>query len=141
MNDSLSASKTKVKRPISAWILLILLVPTSLVGFSQVFISTSIFKLIYSFVLGALAAFAAWGIIKRRSYGRWLGLIFIFLVFLTGVMSLLKPGYSTSRPDVLRPSSPGQEAGAYFASLAKLPLSLVWFYFFGFSQKSKKYFR
>ena len=135
-----------VRRPVSAWLLLCLLAFVAVVCIAgatriawllaaqrvEMLSSTPALVSIGSrLLLGAAAMFIAVGVHRRKSWGRWIGLLAI-LVF--GAWSVL-------RPDLEPYPNEAQEAGAWLAKLVLLPvLYLWWAYAYAFSTKAATYF-
>ncbi|MGJ7501580.1 hypothetical protein ACSFBF_14575 [Variovorax sp. ZT5P49] len=133
-------------RPISAWLLLILLALTELALATgivrEVFLLAPYFRQIpnqWSILLGLGFRLAIAGVIlvvlvgifKRKQWGRWLGLLALALLAATGIF-----GNDTTVYD-----NQAQRAGGLLAQFVLTPLLIAWWvYAFGFSAKAKRYF-
>ena len=145
-NVEMAISRPLGPRPISAWLLLIAI---ALYGFLFASGTAQFLFLIASrldqisnpwgvllavgwrfLIVGVfLASFV--GILKRKQWGRWLGLLMLasFVVF------------CIFGQDTTNYANEAQRAGGHFARKILLPLLLAgWAYAFGLSAKAKKYF-
>jgi hypothetical protein len=135
-------------RPISAWLLLIAIALNGSVF--AVRTAQLLFLIAYRFdqlhsQWGALLA-VGWrilvggvllagfvGILKRKQWGRWLGLLML--------ASFAAFGIFVSAQDTTGYDNEMQRAGGLFAQRILIPLLLAWWaYAFGFSTKAKLYF-
>src|SRR5262249_6014553 len=133
-------------RPISVWLLVLLLLAVDIIcatgmtrfllfiasRFSEVAIGIGLLVAIgwRIAVIAALLVLIA-GIMARRQWGRWLGLLAI-----SGLVV-----YCVLAPDTTVYANSAERAGGFAGRLVFLPLLLGWLaYAFGFSGKSKRYF-
>lgn len=132
------------KRPLSVWLLLpVLTVIALLIAFGAInsiwilialpgwmngrFMLDVIIRLaMVAFCVGALI-----GIVRRRQWGRWLGLLVI--AGLTVMLMLM--------PDTAQYDNETQRNGGAFGRMILVPaLMALWGYRFGFSDKARRYF-
>ena len=94
----------KPKRPVSVWIAqiilfiatLLMLLSTALTAFILASSRTTaalglLIPIVFTLGLAALFFFGFWGMVKRRSYGRWLGVAGLSLCLLFSVISQMFP--------------------------------------------------
>jgi hypothetical protein len=141
-----SSGKEKLSpRPISAWLLLILLALTGTalaVGIVRfIFLLAPYIRQIpsqWSIPLGVGLRLAILGVIvivlvgifKRKRWGRWLGLLALALLAVTGIFASDTTAYDNE----------AQRSGGLFVQFIVMPVLLVWWaYAFGFSAKARRY--
>ncbi|WP_422085599.1 hypothetical protein [Variovorax sp.] len=133
-------------RPISAWLLLILLAFTELALAAglvrEAFLLAPYFRQIPNqwsilpsvglrLAIAGVILVVLVGIFKRKHWGRWLGLLALALLAATSIFGTDTTDYENQ----------AQRAGGMLAQFVLTPLLIAWWvYAFGFSAKAKRYF-
>lgn len=131
------------KRPISLWLLLLLLGPLTIaltvsaarlvwivIAFAGVIDVRLAGILAWRFAVLALVAGALLGVMRRRQWGRWLGVL-VLVALASGLYFL--PG----KTDYLGSNGGGN---AFNGSILTAALMTWWIYACGFSRKARRYF-
>jgi hypothetical protein len=143
----------KIKRPASVWLTQILLIIFALLQLGIIVLNlvtlrgrigegpsilrvAVVFSIIFCFVLLHLVSF--WGLVKRRMYGKWLGLASLLLIWGLIVYTKLFPAtgpYKTYEYD-----NAAQLAGAFLALALIHALFLILILRLAFSKKVNQFF-
>jgi cytochrome bd-type quinol oxidase subunit 2 len=95
-----------------------------------------VFSIIFCFVFVLLIAF--WGLLKRKKYGRWLGLVSLILIW--GLVVYIKLFPATGRYKTYEYDNAAQLAGAFLALSLIHALFLIVILRLAFSKKVRQFF-
>lgn len=131
------------KRPVSVWLLLLILVPFSIaaavgaVRFAWITITLTgmhaafLTAIAWRLAVLAFLVYTVVGIARRRQWGRWLGVLIVGAITV-GPFIL---------PDTTHYADNAERTGGYFGRYILLPgLMAWWLYACGFSSKARRYF-
>ena len=151
--DDMAPQRPVARKPISAWLVqlftasVVVLVLIGLYPWASRLLSSRgvawswgffLLQLVWRAVLLAPMLGAFIGTQRRANYGRWCGLVCIALFFaLCTYVQFFQAKAPIPASSNLTPAEAG---GELFAVLLILGLIVWWFYAFGFSAKSRKYF-
>jgi len=79
-----------------------------------------------------------WGLLKRRAYGRWLGLACILAFPASTIYWRIRGG--SGGMFLFEPVNDEQKLGEAFGETIAFALIIWWFFAFGFSRKAKAFF-